>query len=132
MSLLLDTRVLLRWLAGTAQLTPAVRAQIGDPAQRVFVSVASGWETAIKLGLGKLPAPANAAEWLPRELRANRFTPLPIALHHALAVEQLPRHHSDPIDRLLIAQALAERLTLVTADPQFARYDPNRRASCSP
>lgn len=122
MNLLLDTSALLWWLAGDDRLGQDARAAIVDPSNRVYVSAASAWEIAIKIGLGKLDAPVDSATWLPAELAANRFLPLPIQLSHALQVEHLPRHHADPFDRLLIAQAATEDLVIVTGDSQFERY----------
>ena len=87
------------------------------------MSAASAWEIAIKAGRGKLTVPADAATWLPAQLEASRFTALPVTIAHALGVQHLPPHHPDPFDRLLIAQAVAENLRIVTADPQFERYD---------
>jgi len=84
----------------------------------VFVSVASAWEAAIKIALGKLTLP----ERFEAGVKAAGFEKLPIAFSHAEAVGTLPRHHSDPFDRMLVAQALCERLTLVTHDRRFAPY----------
>ena len=123
MNLLLDTSALLWWLAGSDRPAGRAQAATADPGNRVYVSAASAWEIAIKAGLGKLEVPADLATWLPAELIANRFTPLAIDLRHALEVEHLPWHHSDPFDRLLIAQAAAEGLAIVTGDSQFERYD---------
>ena len=121
MRLLLDTNALLWALADPTRLG-AARPAIEHPASDVFVSAACAWEIAIKLGLGKLAAPPDAAAWLPVQLAAKRFTPLPITLEHALAVERLPPHHRDPFDRMLVAQARIERLTLVTHDRQLEPY----------
>ena len=116
MRLLLDTHIYLWALSGT--LKPAVRRLI-EGADEVFVSAASIWEVAIKAKLGKLDAD-------PREVAAaiepSGFTELPIHAAHAAAVADLALHHSDPFDRLLVAQALAEPLRLVTADPNLAKY----------
>jgi PIN domain nuclease of toxin-antitoxin system len=122
--LLLDTHVLLWWLADSSRLSEPARAAIADPNNRVLVSAATGWEIAIKLGLGKLAVQSDAADWLPAELTANRFSTLPIDLRHALAVERLPLYHTDPFDRLLIGQAALEGLTIMTADRQFEPYGP--------
>ena len=122
MNLLLDTSALLWWLAGSNRLGQRARDAIADPKNRVYLSAASAWEIAIKVGLGKLEVLPDLASWLPAELAANRFTPLPIDLRHALEVERLPRHHSDPFDRLLIAQAATEGLVIVTGDAQFEQY----------
>lgn len=122
MNLLLDTHVLLWWLAGDPALAEDARAAIADPGNGVWVSAASAWEIAIKSALGRLSLPGPANEVVPAALKANDFAPLPVSIDHALGVADLPRHHADPFDRILIAQAMAERLTLVTADRVFARY----------
>jgi PIN domain nuclease of toxin-antitoxin system len=120
--LLLDTHALLWWLGEPERLRPEAREAIAAPQALVCVSAASAWEIAIKLALGKLAIPPDARTWLPEALAASRFTPLAVTIEHALGVEQLPSHHTDPFDRLLIAQALAEQLTLVTRDPAFRPY----------
>jgi PIN domain nuclease of toxin-antitoxin system len=122
-NLLLDTHALLWFLADDHHLRPAARQLMADPLNDVFVSAASAWEIAIKSGLGKLAVPPDIATWLPVQLSTARLIPLPISVLHAAAVERLPPHHADPFDRLLIAQASAEHLTIVTRDPQFERYD---------
>lgn len=119
MRLLLDTHVLLWWLADDDKLSATARDAIGDAATQIYVSAASAWELAIKAGLGKLTAPDDLTE----QLTANSFTPLDISVIHALAVRHLPTHHRDPFDRLLVAQAQAEGLTLVTADKRMKPYD---------
>jgi PIN domain nuclease of toxin-antitoxin system len=86
------------------------------------VSAASAWEVAIKSSLGRLHLPGPAAEVLPTALADNDFSPLPISVDHALRLSELPHHHADPFDRILIAQAIAESLTIVTADAIFDRY----------
>ena len=116
--LLLDTHVLLWWLAGSEQLSRRTRDAIAA-ADAVYVSAASAWELAIKASLGKLRAPDD----LEFQLRASRFTELPITVSHALAAAQLARHHSDLFDRMLVAQAAAESLTLLTADSKLKVYD---------
>lgn len=85
----------------------------------MLVSAVSAWEITIKKSLGKLQAPDDLLDQLAR----RRFTPLAVTLDHALAVGDLPDHHADPFDRLLVAQARTDRLTLVTRDQQVARYD---------
>jgi PIN domain nuclease of toxin-antitoxin system len=101
----------------SSQLGNDARGQIAS-ASVVFVSVASAWEAAIKIALGKLRLP----ESFEAGVIASRFDKLPIDFGHAEAVATLPRHHSDPFDRMLIAQALMEHLTLVTHDHRFAPY----------
>jgi PIN domain nuclease of toxin-antitoxin system len=117
--LLLDTHPLLWWLADDPRLADPARSEIADPANDVFVSAASAWEIAIKAGIGKLSLPHDLEE----QLAASSISPLPILVRHALAVRDLPEHHRDPFDRLLVAQARIEDLTIVTADPCIPRYD---------
>jgi PIN domain nuclease of toxin-antitoxin system len=116
---LLDTHAVLWLLAGDDRLSPPARKAIDSSRGRLVVSAASLWEVAIKRSLGKLRAPVD----LPRRLAALRqIELLPISPLHAEAVGELPWHHRDPFDRLLVAQALAERLTIVSSDPQLAQY----------
>jgi PIN domain nuclease of toxin-antitoxin system len=118
MRLLLDTQVLLWWLADEG-LTDQARDAVADPANPVMVSAVSAWEISIKKSLGKLTAPDD----LERQVVDGGFIPLPISIAHGIAAGQLPRHHDDPFDRMLIAQASAEGLTLVTHDKRFTDYD---------
>lgn len=115
--LLLDTHVFIWWRENSARLNEAARARIGT-ATVVFVSVASAWEVAIKSALGKLRLP----ERFELGVEAAGFEKLPIAFKHAEAVATLAHHHNDPFDRMLVAQALCERLTLVSHDRRFAPY----------
>jgi len=115
-NLLLDTHVLIWWDEGR-RLAPAARRAIGG-ADAVYVSAASAWEIAIKIALGRL-RPTRTVEQAATE---SGFLELPVTFRHAELVAVLPAHHRDPFDRLLIAQAEAERLTLVTRDPVFRRY----------
>lgn len=119
MRLLLDTHVLLWWLDDSPALGAEGRDLISLGANEVFVSAISAAEIAIKSSVGKLRVPAD----LEQQLEQNAFASLPLRIRHALAVEMLPLHHRDPFDRLLIAQARCEDLTLVTADRMFAAYD---------
>lgn len=95
---------------------------IVHPDHEVAVSAASLWEIAVKQALGKLRLPALARDWLPGELERSGFTPLSITARHALSAGALPPHHRDPFDRMLVAQALEESLTLVTSDATLAVY----------
>jgi PIN domain nuclease of toxin-antitoxin system len=116
--LLLDTHVLLWWL--TAQrLAPKARAAVADATSDVWVSTATIWEMAIKSALGRLTAPDDIAE----QLRHHQFQVLAIDLEHGLSVHSLPPHHADPFDRMLVAQARHEELTIVTRDKNIALYD---------
>jgi PIN domain nuclease of toxin-antitoxin system len=115
--LLLDTNVLLWWLADSPRLKTEARQLIrSSPA--VFVSAATTWEIAIKRALGKLQAPANLED----ALEENDFAPLPITVAHSIAAAELPRYHDDPFDRMLVAQARLEVLTLITSDQRLADY----------
>jgi len=121
MRLLLDTHVLLWWLEGGLRLSDRARALIGCPRNSAFVSAASTWEISIKAALGKLDL---EDESFPESLETeDRFAPLPISLAHGAAAGRLPRHHDDPFDRMLIAQARMEDLTLITHDKAFDSYD---------
>jgi PIN domain nuclease of toxin-antitoxin system len=115
---LLDTHALLWWLADDPALSPVARAAIAAGQTRVFVSAASAWEMSIKRAQGKLDSPED----LEAELVRHRFQPLPITVAHALVAGRLPRHHGDPFDRMLIAQAQLHQLTVVTHDPRFPLY----------
>jgi PIN domain nuclease of toxin-antitoxin system len=115
-SLLLDTHVLIWWDEGR-RLAPEARRAI-EEADAVYVSAATAWEVAIKIGLGRL-RPTRTVEEATRE---SGFLELPVTFRHAERVAALPPHHRDPFDRLLVAQAEVEELTLVTRDPVFGQY----------
>lgn len=118
MKLLLDTHILIWYLAGDPKLPSAIRDLLVDPDNQVFVSVASVWEIAIKKALGKLASPDN----LPEVLVECGFEVLQITIFHALQAGALPRHHDDPFDRMLVAQAMLEDLTLATRDSRIPAY----------
>jgi PIN domain nuclease of toxin-antitoxin system len=120
MNLLLDTHVFLWAVDNNPNLSPAAREAIVDGHNIVYVSAATSWEISIKRTIGKLKIPESDYR---EELRLHRFMPLSITTEHALAVENLPPHHKDPFDRMLIAQALEEKLALVTRDPRLKAYD---------
>ena len=119
MHLLLDTHTLIWWLAKNPTLSNTAKEAIANPDNMVFVSAASAWEIAIKKSLGKLQAPDD----LKQQLEQQRFTPLAINIDHGLAIRQLPLHHKDPFDRILIAQAIHEGLTIVSRDRIFKSYN---------
>lgn len=119
MNLLLDTHVLLWWLADDDALTEVERVAIAHPDNVVFISSVSAWEIAIKASMGKLDAPENLTE----ELLLNQFHELPVRIPHGLIAGKLPMIHRDPFDRMLIAQAISEDLTLVTHDQKFRNND---------
>ena len=119
MKLILDTHVLLWWLNNNEPLSKEASQVICDSANLIFVSAATAWEISIKKSLGKLEAPDDIED----ALLVNRFQPLPITFPHALLAGQLPRHHDDPFDRLLVAQSRIENLTLITRDQKQLLYD---------
>jgi PIN domain nuclease of toxin-antitoxin system len=117
--LLLDTHTFLWWLTDDRKLGRKARAAITDTGSVVHVSAASCWEMAIKATLGRIDL--GGAD-LAAEIPANGFVELPITARHALRAGDLPRHHADPFDRMLVAQALVEELVLVTHDQVLGRY----------
>ena len=119
MKYLLDTHVLLWWIADDPKLRADTRATITNPDHDLVVSTASVWEAAIKRAVGKLRFEPPV---LLDTLRRGALRVLPITAEHALAAGDLPRHHEDPFDRMLVAQALAERLTIITRDPRLRAY----------
>ncbi len=122
MRLLLDTHIFLWYITADPSLPPAFRAAIQDPANEVYLSVASVWEAVIKYSLGKLPLPASPEQYLPGQRELHQIASLPIeegALGH---LAKLPPLHRDPFDRILVAQALQHDLTLVTADDAVKAY----------
>jgi PIN domain nuclease of toxin-antitoxin system len=122
MRLLLDSHALLWWLDEDPRLGPAASSAITDPTTEVHVSSVSIAELTIKIGLGKLTVNGDLVE----HVVANDFIELPLAMAHASALQELPLVHRDPFDRLLIAQARVEGLTLVTADRMMSDYDVRR------
>lgn len=125
-SLLLDTHALLWFVWDDPQLSSTDRAQIETATHRKLISIASCWEIAIKAGLGKLDLGEPSRSFLTREIAVNNFELLPISLEHAAGVEALPLHHRDPFDRLLIAQAIADKLPVVSADTVIDPYGVTR------
>jgi PIN domain nuclease of toxin-antitoxin system len=119
MKLLVDTHVLFWWLSDRAKLSPVALLTIADRNNEVYVSVASVWELAIKVGLGKWPEARHLIENFDTELVAESFAVLPISVAHARFAGFLGTPHKDPFDRLLVAQALAEGLILVTSDAKL-------------
>jgi PIN domain nuclease of toxin-antitoxin system len=117
-SLLLDTHVILWWLIDDPALPEELKARLDDEPD-VHVSPASIWEVAIKQSIGKITGPDDLIE----QMAASDFRPLPITFTHAAAAGRLPPIHGDPFDRMLIAQALCENLTLVTHDALIQKYD---------
>jgi PIN domain nuclease of toxin-antitoxin system len=118
MSLLLDTHVVLWWLADAPSLSDEIKARL-DQDPDVCVSPATIWEVTIKQAIGRIKEPAD----LPERIRDSGFTELPITSAHAMAAGRLPLIHRDPFDRMLVAQAQCENLTLVTRDANCQKYE---------
>ena len=121
MNLLLDTNVLIWWLEGSSQLGLRAKRTLFLPGVTLWISVAVVWEITIKIGAGRLKLRKPPAEVVP-SLIERGFQALPIKIDHALAIRHLPPYHNDPFDRLLIAQALAEDMAILTADRFFRKY----------
>ena len=122
MRLLLDTHTFLWFIAGSPDLSVAARALIENPANESFLSVASAWEMAINVSLGRLTLAHPVEQLLPAQLAANGIALLPIDLRHTLRVSSLPFHHRDPFDRMLVAQSLVEQMPLVSVDAALDAY----------
>lgn len=118
MNLLLDTHTLLWWLSDDKNLSGKVRSAIQKPTNHVFVSSVSAWEISIKRAVKKLKAPSDLEE----AVRDSHFEMLPILFSHARLAGELPFHHQDPFDRMLVAQAKVEKLVLVSEDTMIRKY----------
>jgi len=121
--LLLDTHTFLWWVTDDPELSASARKAISHTGHECFLSIASCWEMAIKSSLGKLRLTKPVERFVNEHITENSFRLLNIDLRHAAKVESLPFHHRDPFDRLLLAQAITEKLTIVSADSMFTRYD---------
>ncbi|WP_020600805.1 type II toxin-antitoxin system VapC family toxin [Spirosoma panaciterrae] len=121
MRLLLDTHTLLWFYGGDESLSDNLRRLISDPNNLCYISVASLWEITIKIGIGKLDIDSPITE-LFSFLERNQIWVIPIELGHLLQLQQLPFHHKDPFDRLILAQALSENLPIATRDSVFNKY----------
>jgi len=119
---LLDTHVFLWAITDAPQLSPAHRAVYLGPANSLYLSTASVWEMLIKSGLGKLFLPAPAMEFLIRQMEKNRIQALPIRLSHLAQLETPPPLHTDPFDRMIVAQSRAESMPILSSDPQLRKY----------
>lgn len=123
MRYLLDTHVWLWLLAEPERLEARLRDRLADPATDLVLSAASSWEIAIKYERGRLPLPESPATYVPSRMRRSGTTGLAVEHAHAVQVASLIDHHRDPFDRMLVAQAQVEDLSIVTADPVFEAYD---------
>lgn len=122
MNALLDTHAFLWAVTGDRRLSSPARALIEDGENQVFLSAVSMWEIVLKAKAGKLHVEGSVAKMLEEQMRQARISPLAVYPAHVLRVAALPPIHKDPFDRLLIAQAQAENLALVTRDPEIRRY----------
>ncbi len=122
MKLLLDTHSFLWFIGGDGRLSPTARTLIEDVTNEVFLSVASLWEMAIKISLGRLQLAEPFETFIPQQLSLNRMGLLGITISHTAKVATLPFHHRDPFDCLLVAQAQVEQMPLVSSDPAFDTY----------
>lgn len=123
MRILIDTKCWLWWFLSPERLSGGGRDVIASSRDPIYLSAASSWEIAIKMGLGKLKLPEPPAKYVPARLVEQGMNALAVEHAHALRVAELPAHHADPFDRLLVAQAQVERMTLMTADPNILVYD---------
>ena len=122
MRLLLDSHAFLWFVWSDARLSVKARDLIQDPGNEVLLSLATAWEISIKVSLGKLALDRPVTTFFREHVAANQLTVLPLSLDHATRVSELPFHHRDPFDRLLVAQCLAEQLPLVSVDEKMDAY----------
>ena len=127
MNLLLDTQALIWFLEGDSRLSPSAQEAIENQVNLKYISMASGWEMAIKTGLGKLKLPLPFPELFPGRLESLGLLIFPIQTHHFHRLFTLPHHHGDPFDRLLVAQALSEDFTVIGNDSAFDAYGVRRQ-----
>ncbi len=118
----MDTQCWLWWIATPEKLSRKTCRRIADKRNSVYLSAASTWEIAIKYSIGKLPLPEPPWQFIPKRLARDTITALPIEIMHTLHVADLPQHHKDPFDRLLISQSIQESIPIMTADEQFEPY----------
>ena len=126
MRLLLDTHTFLWFVTDDPLLSAAALALIADPTNEIAVSPASYWETAIKVSLGKYPLTVPFEQFFREGIDANDFLVLPVEIRHAAVLSSLPMHHKDPFDRMIISQAMADQLPVVSVDAAFDQYGVTR------
>ena len=126
MRLLLDTHAFLWFFIDDPQLSTAAKSLITDPRNEVLVSPASYWEVAIKVSLGKYTLTVPFEEFWAAGINGSGFVVLPIGLPHAAILSSLPMHHKDPFDRMIISQAIAEQIPVISTDSAFNPYDVTR------
>lgn len=123
MRYLLDTHAYLWWVSTPERLSDAVKEILEDDTNEIYFSAASAWELAIKVSIGKLSSSVGLVRLVVEEPLAQNLLPLPVTAAHAARIGDLPLHHGDPFDRLLVAQSQVEEMTLLSRDKQLGRYD---------
>jgi len=123
MRVLVDTQIFLWAITDDPKLSARYRTSYSDPSHELYLSMASIWEMLVKAGIGKLPLPQPAIPYLLRQMEKNGLELLPIRTSHLSALEQIPPLHRDPFDRMLVAQAKAESMLMLTSDPKIKGYD---------
>jgi PIN domain nuclease of toxin-antitoxin system len=126
MNLLLDTHAFLWFIDGSAKLSQRARELIEDQGNAKLVSVASLWEMGLKMSLGRLELAQPFEELIPRQMELNGFGLLPVRISHIAKTISLSFHHRDPFDRMIVAQCMAEGLSVVSLDPVFDKYSVQR------
>jgi len=119
---MLDTHAAIWYLTGDALLSPDAKQIINDTANRIYLSIVSAWELSIKINIGKLRFPGNAAGFI-KNAQTYDIIIIPIETSHLSALEQLPLFHRDPFDRLLVATAICEQLTFISVDKNISHYN---------
>jgi PIN domain nuclease of toxin-antitoxin system len=122
MRLLIDSHTLIWYVDQHQQLSPASHAAISDPSNELLLSAGSIWEIAIKVSIGKLVLTQPFAHWMSQALNDLGITVLPITVEYADTQAGLPKHHSDPFDRLIVAQAIVEKVSVISADARMDAY----------
>jgi len=122
MKVVLDTHAFLWWITDDDRLSAHARSIIVNRENELYLSAATGWEIAIKAKLGRIHLPGRVDSFIAKQLELNDIFSLPIHMSHALNVYNMPNYHRDPFDRLIIAQAQLEKMSILTMDPQMARY----------
>jgi PIN domain nuclease of toxin-antitoxin system len=123
---LLDTHAFLWFVIGDRRLSATARSRIEAQGSEILLSIASIWEIAIKAGQGRLPLPSPVRRFIPQQMVENGIGLLPVALDHAMEVGNLPHHHRDPFDRMLVVQARMEEMPIISADSELDRYGVKR------
>jgi PIN domain nuclease of toxin-antitoxin system len=126
MKILLDTHSFLWFVLNDSQLSATAQTLISEPQNDIYISPASYWEITIKISIGKYRLPANYDTWMRDQITINTFEILPILIEHTAILTDLPFHHKDPFDRLIIAQSIFENIPVISADRTFNNYPVTR------